>query len=111
MLYVCTVSLDPVSACPNSSKNLNALYLKSELTLLEVCEGEGKPVWFLTLLSSPSLSSKVHSAQRGSAGLTGAMGRVLEQMRVLQRHQKSLCADKEGHGGRGLQVVVILELK
>lgn len=91
VLYIWNVSLDLVSACPNTSKNLNALYLKSELTFLEVCEGAGRPVWFLIPLSSPSLSSKLHSAQRGSAGLMRAMWRVLEQMQVLQRHQKTLC--------------------
>lgn len=53
--------------------------MKAELTFSEeFCEGEGKPVWFLTPLSPYNLSSKLHSAQQGSAGLMGAMGRVLE---------------------------------
>lgn len=71
--------------------------MKAELTSSEFCEGEGNAVGFLTPLSSNSLSSKLHSAQWGSAGLMGAMGRVLEANAGAAKAPKVFpMADKEG---------------
>lgn len=80
VLHTCNVTVGSLSVLVLSpQKNLNALYVKAELMFSELCGGERSPVWFLApLCPLPSLISKPHSAQWGSAGLVGAMGRVLK---------------------------------
>lgn len=96
---------------PNTSKNLNALYSKSELTFLEFVRvretqcGSSPlsppPVW------APSSTCSVRLCRAG-----GSNGKAVgANVSAAKAPEDFLCADREGHEEHGLQVVVILELK
>lgn len=95
---------------PKTSKNLNALYSKSELTFLEFVRVRETQCGS-SPLSSPSLSSKLHMLSEALQGWREQWEGCWSKCECCKGTRDFLCADREGHEEHGLQVVVILELK